>query len=143
MVVFGMGASIQTINFHIFPMAQYLIHAHLLILMINFISNSKELMEYYNYYDFFVGFLIPLTLIITLNTVTAFAVWKPSKVGRTVNVKSYNRYSFSYVFFWKLFLLFCFSSFRFFSKFLWIANQWNIFFFFGKSLICIRIKIIR
>lgn len=50
-------------------------------------------MEYYNYYDFFVGFLIPLTLIITLNTVTAFAVWKPSKVGRTVkSYNSYNRY---------------------------------------------------
>ncbi|XP_055323802.1 neuropeptides capa receptor [Sitodiplosis mosellana] len=54
-------------------------------------ANYTELMEYYNYYDFFVGFLIPLTLIITLNTVTAFAVWKPSKVARTV--KSYNRFT--------------------------------------------------
>lgn len=47
-------------------------------------------MEYYNYYDFFVAFLLPLTLIITLNTVTACAVWKPNKFGR--NIKDNNRY---------------------------------------------------
>lgn len=47
-------------------------------------------MEYYNYYDFFVAFLIPLTLIITLNTVTACAVWRPNKLGR--NIKDNNRY---------------------------------------------------
>lgn len=46
-------------------------------------------MGYYNYYDFFVAFLIPLTLIITLNTVTACAVWT-NKFGR--NIKDNNRY---------------------------------------------------
>lgn len=55
-------------------------------------------MEYYNYYDFFVAFVVPLTTIITLNTITACAVWRPNKFGR--NIKDNNRYarSISYVY---------------------------------------------
>lgn len=56
-----------------------------------FLSTFMQVsMEYYNYYDFFVAFLIPLTLIITLNTVTAYTVWKLARVRRTMtNHKRY------------------------------------------------------
>lgn len=59
-----------------------------------FLITHQVIMEYYNYYDFFVAFLIPLTLIISLNSVTAGTVWKLARVRRTMT--THKRYDFSW-----------------------------------------------
>lgn len=86
-------------NVHIPVIFSSSLFCYIFTLTISFVSvidfSFKHLMGYYNYYDFFVSFFIPLALIVSLNTVTAFAVWKSSKVGQ--NVKTYNRYLF-YIF---------------------------------------------
>ena len=39
-------------------------------------------MRYYNYYDTALSFLLPLTLIVILNSFTGYTVWKVSNARR-------------------------------------------------------------
>lgn len=66
----------------------------ILFFFLLFLHSFQVPITIFFYYDFFVAFLIPLTLIITLNTVTAYTVWKLARVRRTMT--NHKRYDYSY-----------------------------------------------
>lgn len=44
----------------------------------------QELSQYYNNYDTIVALLVPASLIVILNTITAYTVWKLAGVRRSM-----------------------------------------------------------
>lgn len=45
---------------------------------------------YYNYWDTLVSFVLPLIVIVILNSFTAYTVWKVARVRRSMTYKRYD-----------------------------------------------------
>lgn len=57
------------------------------------LRETQELSQFYNNYDTIVALFVPASLIVVLNTITAYTVWKLAGVRRTMtNHKRYIRF---------------------------------------------------